>query len=115
MHDNMTSEKQRDSYTLEAAGLFNQGERAAAESGESQMMLSVLTRGVCTRYLNLYLAYVRPQGILQLSSGQWDDAARTFESVVNEKPTNVIALLGKVTVIHARTVSYAQRLCYRQK
>lgn len=37
-----------------------------------------------------------PTGILQLSSGQWDDAARTFETVLVEKPTNVVALLGKV-------------------
>ncbi|KAH9929574.1 RNA polymerase II-associated protein [Epithele typhae] len=90
--DNMTTEKPRDEYNKEAAQLFNTGERATAESGESQMMLSVLTRG-----------------ILQLSSGQWDDAARTFDSVLAEKPTNVVALLGKAKIAYARR-QYPQSL-----
>ena len=115
VHDNMTSEKPRDGYTLEAARLFNEGERAAAESGETQTMLSVLTRGACTHFFNLYLPYSKHQGILQLSSGQWDDAARTFDSVVNEKPTNVIALLGKVIVVYTRPSTRAQRPLYRQR
>lgn len=38
-----------------------------------------------------------------------DDALRTFESVLSEKPTNVIALMGKGRILYARR-QYAQAL-----
>ncbi|KAM5530528.1 hypothetical protein V8D89_015805 [Ganoderma adspersum] len=92
IHDRMVSERPREDYYKEATSYFNSGERAAAESGESYVMLSSLTRG-----------------ILQLSSGQWDDAARTFDSVLLDKPTNVVALLGKAKIAYARR-QYPQSL-----
>lgn len=38
-------EKLREEYNREAARIFNEGERIAAENGESGTMLAVLTRG----------------------------------------------------------------------
>ncbi|KAL7281504.1 hypothetical protein ACG7TL_004819 [Trametes sanguinea] len=81
----LISEKLREEYNKEAARIFNEGERLASQNGQSGTMLAVLTRG-----------------ILNMSSGQWDDAARTFDSVLAEKPTNVIALLGKAKIAYAR-------------
>ncbi|KAI8993957.1 RNA polymerase II-associated protein [Trametes punicea] len=81
----LISEKLREEYYKEAARIFNVGGRVASENGESGTMLVVLTRG-----------------ILNMSSGQWDDAARTFDSVLAEKPTNVVALLGKAKIAYAR-------------
>ncbi|KAI0645859.1 RNA polymerase II-associated protein [Trametes meyenii] len=79
------TEKVREDYYKEARRHFNDGERAAANNGQSGTLLAVLSRG-----------------ILQLSTGQWDDAARTFDSVLAEKPTNVVALLGKAKIAYAR-------------
>lgn len=42
----MVSERPREDYYKEATSYFNSGERAAAESGESYVMLSSLTRGL---------------------------------------------------------------------
>ncbi|TBU31622.1 RNA polymerase II-associated protein [Dichomitus squalens] len=92
VHDRMVAERTREDYYKEGTMYFNSGERVAAEYGESHMMLSSLTRG-----------------ILQLSSGQWDDAARTFDSVLSDKPTNVVALLGKAKIAYARR-QYTQSL-----
>ncbi|KAL1945926.1 hypothetical protein VTO73DRAFT_1928 [Trametes versicolor] len=91
------TEKIRDEYNREAAKVFNDGERVAAENGQSGTMLAILTRG-----------------ILQLSTGVWDDAARTFDAVLAEKPTNVVALLGKAKIAYARR-QYSQALKLFQK
>ncbi len=45
VHDRMVTERPREDYYKEATSYFNSGERAAAESGESYVMLSSLTRG----------------------------------------------------------------------
>ncbi|KAI0368298.1 RNA polymerase II-associated protein [Pilatotrama ljubarskyi] len=81
----LISEKLREEYNKEAARIFNDGERVATENGQSGTMLAVLTRGT-----------------LQMSSGLWDDASRTFDAVLAEKPTNVVALLGKAKIAYAR-------------
>jgi RNA polymerase-associated protein CTR9 len=94
----MTSEKPKVDFYREAAQFLNAGERAAAESGEGVGgTLSFLTRGTQGRVPRLgprlsseYL------GIQQLATRSMDDALRSFEGVLAEKPTNVIALLGKV-------------------
>ena len=50
-------------------------------------------------------------GILQLGTGvqTMDDALRTFDSVLSQKPTNVVALLGKARILFARK-QYSQAL-----
>ncbi|KAI0633528.1 RNA polymerase II-associated protein [Trametes polyzona] len=78
-------EKLREEYNRQAAGIFNDGMRIADENGQSGTVLSQLTRG-----------------IIQMSTGQWDDAARTFDGLLTQKPTNVVALLGKAKIAYAR-------------
>jgi RNA polymerase-associated protein CTR9 len=38
-------------------------------------------------------------GIQQLATRSMDDAMRSFDGVLAEKPTNVVALLGKVCLV----------------
>lgn len=42
------------------------------------------------------------RGIQQLATRSMDDAMRSFEGVLVEKPTNVVALLGKARILYAR-------------
>ena len=44
------------------------------------------------------LLICKRQGIQQLATRSTDDALRSFEGVLAERPTNVIALLGKVCI-----------------
>ena len=39
-------------------------------------------------------------GIQQLATRSMDDALRSFDAVLAEKPTNVVALLGKVRSLY---------------
>ncbi|KAI0759855.1 RNA polymerase II-associated protein [Trametes elegans] len=79
------NEKLREEHNKEGLQIFNQGERIALENGQSGAMLATLTRG-----------------ILQMSAGLWEDAGRAFDSVLAEKPTNVVALIGKGRIAYAR-------------
>jgi len=45
--------------------------------------------------MSKYNAYICT-GIQQLATRELDDAMQSFQTVLSEKPTNVIALLGKV-------------------
>ncbi|KAL6301253.1 RNA polymerase II-associated protein [Sparassis latifolia] len=90
--DMMTSEKPREEFYKEAANWFNQGEKRAAESGVAGTALAVLTRGV-----------------LQMGTRSMEDALRSFEGILAEKPTHVIALLGKAKILYARR-QFAQAL-----
>ncbi|KAG6899837.1 hypothetical protein C0993_006355 [Termitomyces sp. T159_Od127] len=84
--DDMRGEKSKEEYYREAAQLLNTGERVGTESGEGVMgTLSFLTRG-----------------IQQLATRSMDDALRSFDGVLIEKPTNVVALLGKARILYAR-------------
>ncbi|TFK44271.1 RNA polymerase II-associated protein [Crucibulum laeve] len=84
--DIMTKEKPKEHYHREAAQYLNIGERVGAESGEGVGgTLAFLTRG-----------------IQQLATRSMDDALRSFEGVLAEKPTNVVALLGKARILYAR-------------
>ena len=65
----MAAEKPRDDYNREAAGLFNKGERAAAESGESRVMLSVLTRGAFMNGTRSNIAHAHFQAFSNLVQG----------------------------------------------
>ncbi|CAA7261853.1 unnamed protein product [Cyclocybe aegerita] len=84
--DLMTSEKSKEEYNRDAAQYLNTGERVGAESGEGVSgELAFLTRG-----------------IQQLATRSMDDALRSFDGVLAEKPTNVVALLGKARILYAR-------------
>ncbi|KAH9988468.1 RNA polymerase II-associated protein [Russula compacta] len=86
--DIMTAEKSRDEYMREATQLLNHGDQAAAEGGEISSVtkeLLLLTRA-----------------IHQLANRSMEDALRSFEAVLKEKPTNLIALLGKARILYAR-------------
>ncbi|KAH9484994.1 Tetratricopeptide repeat protein 1 [Psilocybe cubensis] len=84
--DIMTSEKPKDDYYREAALYLNTGEKVGSESGEGVSgTLAFLTRG-----------------IQQLATRSMDDAMRSFEGVLAEKPTNLVALLGKARILYAR-------------
>ncbi|KAL4073760.1 hypothetical protein V8B97DRAFT_1238806 [Scleroderma yunnanense] len=87
------SERTKEDYYREAAQYLNAGERAAAEGGEGVGgTLAFLTRG-----------------IHQLATRSMDDALRSFEGVLAEKPTNIVALLGKARILYARR-NYPQAL-----
>ncbi|KAF9227093.1 TPR-like protein [Gyrodon lividus] len=96
--DKLTGVRPKEEYYREAAQYLNTGERAAAEGGEGVGgTLAFLTRGLyCT-------------GIQQLATRSMDDAMRSFEGVLAEKPTNVVSLLGKARILYARR-SYPQAL-----
>ncbi|TFK54552.1 RNA polymerase II-associated protein [Heliocybe sulcata] len=84
--DDMSKEKPKEDYYREAAQMLNSSERAVTESGEGfDPTLAFLTRG-----------------IQQLATRSLDDALRTFEGVLVQKPTNVVALLGKARILYAR-------------
>ncbi|KIJ58708.1 hypothetical protein HYDPIDRAFT_171184 [Hydnomerulius pinastri MD-312] len=54
------------------------------------------------------------RGIQQLATRSMDDAMRSFDGVLAEKPTNVVALLGKARILYARR-NYPQALKYFQQ
>ncbi|KAH9961533.1 RNA polymerase II-associated protein [Russula dissimulans] len=86
--DIMTAEKSRDEHMREATQLLNHGDQAAAEGGEissATKELLLLTRA-----------------IHQLANRSMEDALRSFEAVLKEKPTNLIALLGKARILYTR-------------
>ncbi|EMD33781.1 hypothetical protein CERSUDRAFT_117863 [Gelatoporia subvermispora B] len=90
--DKLHAERPKEDYYTDAASLFNLGEKKAAEAGDAGNVLSLLTRG-----------------ILQLSKRSMSEAQRSFESVLAQKPTNIVALLGKAKILYA-TRQYPQAL-----
>ncbi|KAI6131542.1 hypothetical protein EDD16DRAFT_1852708 [Pisolithus croceorrhizus] len=91
--DRLDGARTKEDYYREAAQYLNAGERAAAEGGEGVGgTLAFLTRG-----------------IHQLATRSMDDALRSFEGVLAEKPTNIVALLGKARIMYARR-NYPQAL-----
>lgn len=95
--DILASAKTKDDFHREAAHLLNKGDRLSYTEGGSMISstLAFLTRGMdspcAAQDCGLSLA-----GIQQLATRSMDDAMRSFEGVLVEKPTNVVALLGKV-------------------
>ncbi|EIW83541.1 RNA polymerase II-associated protein [Coniophora puteana RWD-64-598 SS2] len=91
--DVLTGERTKEEYHREAAQYLNMGDRVAAEGGESVGgALSFLTRG-----------------IHQFATRSMEDALRSFEGVLAEKPTNLVALMGKARLLYARR-QYPQAL-----
>ncbi|KAF9010665.1 RNA polymerase II-associated protein [Cyathus striatus] len=84
--DILKDERSKEEFYREAALHLNTADRVASESGEGvSPTLAFLTRG-----------------IQQLATRSMDDALRSFEGVLAEKPTNVVALLGKARILYAR-------------
>ena len=56
------------------------------------------------RSVNLHLIYNTNtiKGILQLATANLEDAWKSFNLVLQSKPTNIVALLGKARVSYAR-------------
>ena len=95
------TERSKEEYYRDAAQYLNAGERAAAEGGEGVGgTLAFLTRGTSRTSFggpnSGLLIYI---GIQQLATRSMDDAMRSFEGVLAEKPTNIVALLGKVRAL----------------
>ncbi|KAH9170927.1 RNA polymerase II-associated protein [Lactarius sanguifluus] len=86
--DIMTAEKSRDEYMREATQLLNHGDQAAAEGGE----ISAATKELL----------LLTRAIHQLANRSMEDAFRSFEAVLKERPTNLIALLGKARILYTR-------------
>ncbi|THH14902.1 hypothetical protein EW146_g5490 [Bondarzewia mesenterica] len=83
--DAMTHEKSRDEYMMEATLHLNSCEKAIAEESGRPSTLLMLTRA-----------------IHQLASRSMDESLRTFEAVLLEYPTNLVALMGKARILYAR-------------
>ncbi|KAI0081989.1 RNA polymerase II-associated protein [Panus rudis PR-1116 ss-1] len=88
--DDQRSEKPRDEFFKEASQHMNQGSAGATEGMPT--ILAFLTRA-----------------ILQLGTRAMDDAMRSFEGVLANKPTNIVALLGKARLLYTRR-QYPQAL-----
>ncbi|KAF8813945.1 RNA polymerase II-associated protein [Phlegmacium glaucopus] len=93
--DIMTSEKSKEEYYRDAAQYLNTGERVVSDSGDGVSgTLAFLTRG-----------------IHQLATGSMDDAMRSFDGVLAQNPTNLVAILGKARIMYAlRNYKEALRL-----
>jgi len=76
----MSKEKPKDAYHEEAVKCIGQGRSAAQQYGmDIADEKSLLVRG-----------------LYQLAITSLDDALSSFESVLVQKPTNIVALMGKV-------------------
>ncbi|KAH8118914.1 TPR-like protein [Phellopilus nigrolimitatus] len=93
--DDMTQEKVKETYHQYAAQQLNSGDGIAqASSSDAYTLGALLTRG-----------------IYHLAHTELDDAFRAFEAVLSQKPTNVVALLGRARIAYARKqYSHALRL-----
>ncbi|KAF8910392.1 hypothetical protein CPB85DRAFT_1305700 [Mucidula mucida] len=91
--DRVDGKKTKDDYYGDAAHMLNRSDKAL-QMGESVLSpsLAFLTRG-----------------IQQLATRSMDDAMRSFDNVLNDKPTNLVALLGKGRILYARR-NYSQAL-----
>ncbi|KAJ2930254.1 hypothetical protein H1R20_g6829, partial [Candolleomyces eurysporus] len=83
--DSLQGEKLKEEYYRDAVQYLNTSNKLVAESGENPGTLPFLTRG-----------------IQLLASRSLDDALRAFEGVLAEKPTNLVALLGKGRVLYTK-------------
>ena len=93
----MTSEKSKEEYYRDAAQYLNTGERVVSDSGDRVSgTLAFLTRGRESYFLPPSPFLMISQGIQQLATGSMDDALGSFEGVLAQNSTNLVAILGKV-------------------
>ncbi|KAJ7582968.1 RNA polymerase II-associated protein [Mycena floridula] len=86
--DVLKEQRTKDEFHKAAAGFLNSASQHALQDDT----VSFLTRG-----------------IQQMATRSLDDAMRTFDGVLVEKPTNLVALLGKARILYARR-NYQQAL-----
>lgn len=98
----MTGEKPKEEYYREAAQYLNTSDRVGTESGEGvSTTLAFLTRGVWLPFDSLTSTYSSYSGIQQLATGSLKDAYASFDIVLQQHPTNLVALLGQGRVLYA--------------
>ncbi|KAG7093919.1 hypothetical protein E1B28_007555 [Marasmius oreades] len=85
-------QKTKEQYFHEATALMNRGIGMSQSEAPVDGQLAFLTRG-----------------ILQLDTRSFDEAMRSFEQVLGDKPTNIVALFGKARILYARR-NYPQAL-----
>ncbi|KAI0032889.1 hypothetical protein K488DRAFT_70271 [Vararia minispora EC-137] len=85
--DILTSQRTREEHMREATQYLNQCDKVLAEEGGDQATKELL---MLTRAIH------------QLASGSHDDAMRSFDAVLGEKPTNLVALMGKARILYAK-------------
>ncbi|KAI5118232.1 hypothetical protein M0805_008868 [Coniferiporia weirii] len=90
--DDVCSERQKETFYQYAARYLNSGDGMSQDSSDKHTLNAVLTRG-----------------IYHLARTELDDAFRSFEAVLGQKPTNIVALLGKARIAYARK-QYSQAL-----
>jgi RNA polymerase-associated protein CTR9 len=97
-HDKLTNEKPKDEYYKEATACINDSGRALGASESDGGALTYLTRGEVQDCCSLLdqLMWRNPVGVHYLAIRNMDEALRAFDSVLALKPTNLVALLGKV-------------------
>ncbi|KAH9956945.1 RNA polymerase II-associated protein [Lactifluus volemus] len=86
--DIVAAERSREDYMREATQLLNHGDQSAAEGGEISAAIKELL--LLTRAIH------------QLANRSMEDALRSFEAVLKERSTNLIALLGKARILYVR-------------
>ena len=92
----MTSEKSKEDFYRDAAQYLNTGVRVVSDSGDGVSgTLAFLTRGRIHTFSTLAISD-GSQGIQQLATGSMADAMSSFEGVLAQNPTNLVANLGKV-------------------
>ncbi|KAH6914432.1 pol II transcription elongation factor [Coprinopsis sp. MPI-PUGE-AT-0042] len=87
--DKLIGETQKTKYSEQASKYLNLSQQAADLSSDGAPFM-----GSTLPFLS--------RGIQQLAQPSYDDAMRSFEGVLSEHPTNIVALLGKARVLYAQ-------------
>lgn len=82
--DDIRDEKIKDYYYRKAALSLNEGDSRSRDLG-----------------VGSYAAFIT-RGVYQLARNELDDAQKSFDAVLSEKPHNIIATLGKARISYAR-------------
>lgn len=96
----MTSQKTKEEHYKEAAMCINASDNALRQGESDGGVLFLLARGVSV-FPSLTVSFLNCVGIHQMATRSMEDALRCFDGVLNTRPTNVIALLGKVRLAHS--------------
>ena len=94
----MTSQKAKEDHYKDAAMCLNASDSALQQSESNGGVLFLLARGSLDS-LPPSVTLLNRVGIHQMATRSMEDALRSFEAVLLTRPTNVIALLGKVCII----------------
>ena len=109
--DDLRQERSQTAFHREATTHMNTADRWMGEvifeskfTGDASAVdyletVTYLTRGLSCVLNTRVCTYTVP-GVLQLSTRDLDDALRTFDGLLSKKPTNLVALLGKVSVLY---------------